>query len=124
MPCENKIHSILGFKMRFKVREVHHGYLGIILMVLSLLMPLWAAMPTFILGLYLLIDDCYQHARQVKEFNPCYHSPVHRFIYDYLKLYDRAWFRALNKFADFLFKNPLLVAIFIALIVVVYLTVR
>ena len=126
--CKNKVHSIFGFKMRFKVAETHHGYYGLALMVWGawwMLLANWWGIPIFTLGAYLLWDDfILQHHRQVFEFNPCYHSPVHRFIYDYLKLYDRAWYRALNKFADWLFARPLLLAILIALIVVLYLILK
>ena len=120
MSCENKVYSILGFKMRLNWLEAHHGYLGIILMLSSfiLTLPLFWSILIFTIGIYLLIDDIYQHHRQVIEFDPCYHSPVHRFIYDYLKLYDRAWFRALNKLADWLFGNPIILAIIVCLIVI------
>ena len=109
--------------MRFKALEVHHGYIGLAMMVWGvwwmLLGNLWG-IPIFLIGLYLLIDDCYQHRMQLILFDPCYHSPVHRFIYDYLKLYDRVWYRALNKLADWLFANPLLIAILIGIIIVIY----
>jgi len=129
--CRNKVYSILGLKMRLRWLEVHHLYIGIALVLLSLLGlfsdSLGVFIPSYIvfwLGVYLIVDDLYQHNRQVKEFNPCYHSPVHRFIYDYLKLYDRAWFRALNKFADWLFHNPLMLAIVLCAIILVIIVLK
>ena len=124
--CRNKVYSILGLKLRLKWAETHHGYYGICLMASTFIFtftPFWSTF-ILILGLYLLADDTWQHARQVKEFNPCYHSPVHRFIYDYLKLYDRAWFRALNKFADWLFHNPLMIAIISCVIILVIIVLK
>jgi len=129
--CKNKVYSILGFKMRLNWLQTHHLYWGLILMALA---GYWAlsdslqvfgvAYALFALGLYVALDDIFQHHKQVTEFNPCYHSPVHRFIYDYLKLYDRAWFRALNKFADWLFKNPLMLAIVLCAIILVIIVLK
>jgi len=131
MPCKNKVYSILGFKMRLNPWETHHLYYGIFLVLIALkgcFSPsLWVFIPSYIvfwLGMYLIADDCFQHALQVYKFNPCYHSPVHRFIYDYLKLYDRAWFRALNKFADWLFHNPLMIAIISCAIILVIIVMK
>jgi len=101
--CENKVHNLLGLKLRMNLAEVHHLYIGIALVSLSLLMPTWGGLITAFIGVWLIIDDIWQHVQQYERFNPCYHSPVHRFIYDYLKLYDRKWFRILNKAADWLF---------------------
>jgi hypothetical protein len=115
--CRNKVYSILGFKMRLRWLETHHLYYGLILMLLSPLSPYMAVI--LVVGLYLSLDDLYQHHRQVKEYSPCYHSPVHRFIYDYLKLYDRAWYRALNKFADWLFRNPLMIGILACIVILI-----
>ena len=122
--CINKLYSILGFKMRLNWLQLHHLYYGIALMVGALFTPTAFAIPLFRLGVYIAGDDIYQHHRQVFEFNPCYHSPIHRFIYDYLKLYDRAWFRALNKFGDWLFANPILILIVIVAYVFVKLLLK
>jgi|APSaa5957512622_1039677.scaffolds.fasta_scaffold111191_3 hypothetical protein len=120
--CKNKVYSILGFKIRLNWRETHHGYYGAFLMLISPLCPYTAVI--LAIGLYLLGDDTFQHHVQVKEYSPCYHSPVHRFIYDYLKLYDRAWFRALNKFVDWLFHNPLMLAIVLCAIILVIIVLK
>ena len=99
----NPVYNILGFKMRLKWAETHHGYYGIALMVWSagwLLPGIFGAI-VFLIGLYLFLDDVYQHHRQVED--PKYHSPVHVFIYDVLHLYDNPVFRWLNKMLDKLF---------------------
>jgi hypothetical protein len=85
----NPVYNILGFKMRLNWIELHHGYYGLFLMLLAYLMEaksdLWniySILYVFIIGVYLLIDDIYQHHKQVD--NPSYHSPVHnafRFLY-------------------------------------------
>jgi hypothetical protein len=79
----NPVYKILGFEMRLNWFELHHGYYGVILMAIPLFFELqYMAIPLFLVGLYLLIDDIYQHHRQVNETH--YHSPVHnafRFLY-------------------------------------------
>jgi hypothetical protein len=73
----------------------------------------------FIVGIVLVIDDCFQHNSQVYDYDPLYHSPVHVYIYDTLKLYNNKYYRALNIFADWLFGSPegvLLLAISVILL--------
>ena len=61
-------------------RQWHHSYIG-----LGLLMLPWAfaytrlevlTTPVTLVGLLILVDDAYQHARQC--FQPSYESPLHR----------------------------------------------
>jgi len=65
--------------------ELHHGYYGVILIAFGL----WTMIASgiwqgeligavlFALGAWCLLDDIYQHHRQVKERDPLYHSPLH-----------------------------------------------
>lgn len=77
-------------------REAHHGYIGFVLGAPCIYFGWW--IPA-IIGLAVLTDDAYQHARQLKE--PAYLSPLHR---AYGWIYNRvAWVRALNRWADSLF---------------------
>lgn len=85
----NPVYNILGFELRLNWFELHHGYYGIALVLIALVMAfmseIWGFYSeayVFAVGVYLLIDDIYQHHRQVDE--PSYHSPVHnafRFLY-------------------------------------------
>ena len=117
MACKNKIYSILSFRIRLNWFEPHHLYWGLIFAGLSLLMPLWALIPCLALGLYVAGDDIYQHHRQVVEYDPCYHSPVHNFYGKYLYKYKVV--RWLNEVVSWLFHNPLILAICVAIIVLV-----
>jgi hypothetical protein len=109
--CKNKVYSLFGFKVRLKWKQTHHGYYGIILMLGGFLHPI-----LFVLGAYIASDDIWQHHKQVKEYNPCYHSPLHNLYGKYLYKF---WIvRKLNEFADWLFANPILVAIIVCLIVI------
>jgi len=87
-----KVHNILGFKMYLGWCERHHGYYGLILIALSswlmIATDVWQGVLMgailFGLGMWCLIDDIYQHHRQVKERSPLYYSPLHnafRFLY-------------------------------------------
>jgi len=111
MSCKNKVYSILGFKMRLNWFSVHHLYLGIALMFAWLIHPILS-----VIGLYIALDDIYQHHRQVKEYDPCYHSPLHNLYGKYL--YKFWIIRKLNEFADWCFGNPILVAIIVCIIVI------
>ena len=129
--CENKVHDYILIKLRANWKQTHHLYYGIFLILVSMwnlgssslcvFIPNWIA---FWLGIYLSIDDIYQHWKQVLKFNPCYHSPVHRFIYDYLKLYDREWYRKLNQFADWLFASKARIIISVVLTLILYIMLR
>ena len=130
--CENKVYTVLGLKLRLNWAQTHHGYYGIVLILGSI--PglssgvLWVSIASyisFVIGAYLFADDMlWQHPKQVKQFNPCYHSPVHRFIYDYLKLYDRKWYRKLNQFADWLFASKARIIISVILTLILYIMLR
>jgi len=107
----NPVHFRRLFPMRFKIAEVHHGYypfvlipFGLWLMTSDIFAMILLGEIIILLGLYLFRDDwVVQHHRQVYEFEPLYHSPVHVFIYDTLHLYDNKYFRALNKALDWVF---------------------
>jgi len=70
-------------------RGIHHAYYGLGLLALALYGGIKWDSPMLVWGLYgigaiLLVDDVYQHRRQVRE--PKYQSPVHRwtaFLYKY-----------------------------------------
>ena len=110
--CENKVHDYILIKLRADWAQTHHLYYGIFLVLASVfnldsnsLVIFATNWVVFWLGVYLIADDLWQHWMQVEHDNPCYHSPVHRFIYDYLKLYNREWYRKLNDLLDKLFRK-------------------
>jgi hypothetical protein len=78
-------------------REWHHGYLGI-----GLLGASWALgwPPLGLIGGLLVLDDAYQHLRQVGE--PGYESPLHQLYGRYL--WPLPWVRSLNRWLDRLFR--------------------
>ncbi len=93
----NPVHSIFGFRMRLNWGEIHHLYYGLVLMVVALFMSsIYMAIPVFIIGALLSIDDLYQHHRQVDE--PWYHSPVHNWYAD--TMYKYPVIRKINAWAD------------------------
>lgn len=104
--CLNKVYSVFGFKMRLCWRETHHGYYGMALMLYGLYLLIWggsvatiAGGIVFLFGAYLFWDDfILQHHRQVTEFNPCYHSPVHNWYVN--NLYGFGIIKLLNKIID------------------------
>ena len=76
-----------------KVHEWHHGYLGLGLVILALVLSSVVVMG---IGTVLLLDDAWQHHRQqtVSE----YLSPLHRL---YLVLYTRwPWLRKVGEWLD------------------------
>ena len=101
MKKQNNI--VLG--LRWNPFETHHMYYGFVLIGMGIkdLIDDQYLLGIFeiLFGIYLVIDDIYQHTRQRLEEG--YHSPVHVFIYDYLHLYDNKLFRKLNEFADWFF---------------------
>jgi len=104
------VHNFFGLKLRLKINEIHHGYIGAALMILGAWLMtspvLWVrivGIAFYIIGLYLIEDDLWQHKEQVLKYKPLYHSPVHVFIYDRLHLYDNKLFRKVNDLADKVF---------------------
>ena len=70
-------------------KGVHHAYYGLGLLALALYFNSWTL---YVIGAWLLVDDVYQHRRQVKE--PSYHSPIHRWTaglykYKFIRLVER-----------------------------------
>jgi len=106
----NKIYSILGFEMRLKWLEPHHLYIGLGLLIVSLLGivsslqlggPLGAVLFVIhvwnaLLGAYITIDDIYQHHEQVKR--PQYHSPVHNWYVNFMATNSSWWVELIRKF--------------------------
>lgn len=100
----NPVYDILGFKMRLNWKETHHGYYGIVLMIIgAILFSLggvilkWIGAIIFLFGLYLFYDDfLLQHHRQVDD--PDYHSPVHVWYVE--ELYTFGWIKKLNWLLD------------------------
>jgi len=84
-------------------KGVHHAYYGLALLGLALCLTqtsigfcvIWTV---YAIGAWLLVDDVYQHRRQVKE--PSYHSPIHRWT---AGLYQYAWIRAVEAWLNALF---------------------
>ena len=94
----NPVVNILGFKMRINWYESHHLYWGILasLGVIPMCMStnrtiVFLGVYLFALGVYVAIDDIYQHHRQV--LDPGYHSPVHNW---YGRIYKYKLVRYLN----------------------------
>ena len=85
----NKIHTYGPLKLRWEPRQAHHMYWGAILVILGIVSPICMDIPPIcvvllcVIGVALVLDDIYQHWRQVKE--PEYHSPVHRLYVKYLR---------------------------------------
>ena len=86
-----KVHDLIIIKLYLDWWELHHGYYGIVLIALGIALLslgfMWAGIVSLAFGVWYLVDDIYQHWRQVKEQNPLYHSPVHnmaRPIYKFL----------------------------------------
>jgi len=96
----NPKHNILGLEVRMEFFEWHHLYLGIVMLIAGivlLVLSQWLLGAVLCaLGLILIIDDLYQHHRQVDE--PFYHSPLHQ-LYGKL-LYHIPFVRWLNRQAD------------------------
>lgn len=74
-------------------RELHHGYLGVLLLVAGLLLEHPWAMG---IGALLLADDAFQHWVQL--LRPLYRSPLHR-LYG-ATLYRVPCIRTLNQRLD------------------------
>jgi|SaaInl7_200m_RNA_FD_contig_21_1667912_length_790_multi_11_in_0_out_0_2 hypothetical protein len=102
------VHYILFFSVRMSFFETHHLYWGIIATYLGFemlfssvfLLPVFGFYVTG-LGIWTAIDDLYQHNRQVYEYDPLYHSPIHKWYGT--TLWSFGWIRALNKFSDWVF---------------------
>lgn len=86
-------------------KGVHHGYLGLALMLAALLMILytsisiWVCVIMTVLGMWFFIDDFIQHVRQRK--NPDYRS-VLNLLYG-MTLYRIPFVKKLNVFIDKIF---------------------
>ena len=114
------VYSILGWKLRLDWWQAHHGYWGFMGMALSAYGAIEAfklysfgvdhQYPTqeyiglalivvqvlaFLVWTYVMLDDFYdQHPKQIYNFDPLYHSPVH---YWYGRtLYKNSFIRWLN----------------------------
>jgi hypothetical protein len=93
---EARIQRGLGLTRTLVVRadELHHEYVGALLVVIGCFLALWVAA----IGLALMIDDAYQHYRQVFGEEPLYQSRLHQ-LYGWF--YGRfAFIRNLNRWLD------------------------
>jgi hypothetical protein len=99
------VHYILFFSVRMSFAEWHHLYIGLIFMALGGWMlsagHLIAGAIFLALGTWWAIDDLYQHWRQLYEYDPLYHSPVHILYGKYLYRFNVV--KAINAFGDWLF---------------------
>ena len=77
--------------LRITWLQPHHLYAGILLMALAFWIGGNLGGMIFLIGLYLAIDDLYQHWRQVKQ--PDYQSPIHRL---FVWLWDRTFGKFIN----------------------------
>ena len=98
----NEVKKYGPLRLRWNPREAHHLYWGLICvfvaLVASFFAPLWAfwiIWPVYIIGVLMILDDLYQHMRQVKE--PDYHSPIHQIYVKYLR---RGFIIKLEKLVD------------------------
>ena len=80
----------------------HHFYLGIIVLMLGFIAVFTASsflsIMLYLLGIYILSDDYYQHMRQ--RWDKDYHSPLHRF---YVRCFKNKFILACNRFLDKIF---------------------
>lgn len=77
----------------------HHMYIGWVLLLPGFLLiwsHLWLSIGLLVISFWLMVDDIYQHIRQLSE--PDYHSPIHRFYGNYL--WKVRWIRQLNQWMD------------------------
>jgi len=99
------VHYILFFSVRMSFAEWHHLYIGLISMALGAYRFLEGhqveGAVEFLLGLWWAIDDIYQHWRQLYEYDPLYHSPVHKLYSDYLWRFNIV--KVLTRLADKVF---------------------
>ena len=108
----NPVYSILGYEVRLKWWETHHGYYGMVLMLYGAYLMIWgdfwakiAGVFIFAFGEWLFLDDTDQHHRQVD--NPGYHSPIHKWYVD--NLYGFGFIKVLNELVDWFFGLPRIV---------------
>ena len=97
------VYNILGLKLRME-KGVHHLYYGLALLALALYGGIKWDLPLLVwglygIGVYLTLDDLYQHHRQVRD--PYYRSPVHNLVHYLDKL--GPWTRRLEAWANKLF---------------------
>lgn len=103
----NPVYNILGYKMRLNWFEAHHLYWGILILTYGIwgsiaffnmgmyTSSIWILLLSILLqilhmlisgiGIYVIIDDIYQHHQQVD--TPEYHSPVHNWYRGILSQY-------------------------------------
>ena len=71
--------------------EAHHGFWGLLIMLAGFAgifyaVPVWLVLTIIALGMWVFLDDVYQHIRQ--RTNPKYLSPLHNLFYEAVR-----WFR-------------------------------
>ncbi len=71
-----------GHPSDVRARELHHCYLGLLLIVATLPLGGWRWIATLWVGAAVMADDAYEHLRQVVE--PAFQSPLHRLFARYL----------------------------------------
>lgn len=99
------VHYILFFSVRMSFAEWHHLFIGLMFMAFGAYRftegHYIEGAIEFLLGLWWTIDDCYQHNRQLYEYDPLYHSPVHILYSDYLWRFNIV--KVLTRLADKMF---------------------
>ena len=87
-------------KIKDKFPGFHHAYLGLLLILIGFFMLFGElivfSLVTILLGLYLLLDDIYQHLRQRFDIN--YHSPLHMLYVNTIA--RNKYVKILNKWVD------------------------
>ncbi len=71
-----------GHPSDVRANELHHLYLGLLLILATLPLGGWRWIATLWIGALLMADDAYEHLRQAVE--PAFQSPLHQLFAKYL----------------------------------------
>lgn len=94
------LHRSLGLRSPFHLGEIHHAYIGALLVLVGLIGG-WLGFALQALGFVLTADDLWQH--MVQTFgDDDYQSPLHRFYARYL--WPLRWVQRLTRGLDRLFE--------------------
>jgi len=94
------LHRSLGLKSPFHLGEIHHAYIGALLILVGVLVAGWVGLVLQLLGLVLTIDDLGEHIAQTFGDDD-YQSPLHRLYGRYL--WPLKWVQRLTRWLDALF---------------------
>ena len=95
------LHRSLGLRSPFRLGEIHHAYLGAILVLVGLVGLGWVGFALQAIGFVLTVDDLGQHLAQTFG-DEDYQSPLHRLFGRYL--WPMRWVQRLTRWLDGLFR--------------------